>query len=147
VRPGETPPVMPALAKEHTPQGAMAFAAYYYHALDWSIATNDAYLLAEISSVDCVTCRRFIDQMAANRESGTYVTGGRIDILGSGLATGHDVDADQVLRVRVRQGQEIIHESGTESSTAGPARTTSSLVYTSWIDNAWQVRGVFVLKS
>ena len=42
VRPGERPPAMPAAAKQHTQEGALAFAGYFIKALDWSIATTDS---------------------------------------------------------------------------------------------------------
>ena len=45
VRPGERPPVMPAAAKQHTQEGALAFATFYIKALDWAIAATDPQLL------------------------------------------------------------------------------------------------------
>ena len=40
VRPGERPPIMPAAAKQHTQEGALAFAGYFIKALDWSNRDN-----------------------------------------------------------------------------------------------------------
>src|SRR5262249_41295739 len=48
VRPGEQPPVLTVEAKRHNATGALFFAGYYMRVVDWTIATNDTYLLRQI---------------------------------------------------------------------------------------------------
>jgi Family of unknown function (DUF6318) len=67
VRPGEQPPEYPALARRHTAQGALAFAAYYYEAFDWGYATNDPFLVASISARTCSACSKYIHRLQALR--------------------------------------------------------------------------------
>src|SRR5881628_647561 len=63
VRPGEKPPEYPALARRHDGQGALAFAYYFYEAYDWGYATNDPYLVEQISDPHCAGCRKYVKSL------------------------------------------------------------------------------------
>jgi hypothetical protein len=80
VRPGERPPTMPAAAKQHTQEGALAFAGYFIRALDWSIATTDPSLLVQISDPACVACANYVKEIRDVRAQGGYIRGGRISL-------------------------------------------------------------------
>src|SRR6185436_18107587 len=62
-RPGERPPAMPAAAKQHTQDGALAFAGYFIRALDWSIATTDPKLLIPVSAPACSACVSYVEEI------------------------------------------------------------------------------------
>ncbi len=68
VSPGEKPPVRSDQSKAHTADGALEFGAYFYRALEWSIATTNSYLLKQISAATCEGCNDYIktiDDLAA----------------------------------------------------------------------------------
>lgn len=118
----------------------MAFAAYYYHALDWSIATNDPYLIRDLGASTCNTCTKFvnqIDQMAAN---GEHMQGGRADVLSAGIDEGHSkIPADALIRVRLRQAKGEIVDSAGHVTYTQPGSTPSVIVLAKWISGSWRV--------
>src|SRR5690349_13646564 len=57
VRPGERPPAMPAAAKQHTPEGALAFAGYFYRVFDFSLRSMTTKALRSLSSDTCCSCQ------------------------------------------------------------------------------------------
>lgn len=141
VRPGEKPPVYPALAKRHTAQGALAFAAYYYQAFDWGYATNDPYLIRSIGLPSCSACRKYVHQLAKLRSSRGVLLGGRIQILSRGLRSGHfNFRSDYVAFVVVRQSPIVVQRPGEPPTTVAPdARKYSQFVFISWKSDRWRV--------
>ena len=81
VRPGERPPVMPPAAKQHTQEGALAFAGYFIRALDWSIATTDLSAVAsdQRSKLRCMQLLYF-EEIRDLRAEGRIIQGGRIKL-------------------------------------------------------------------
>lgn len=72
--PGVRAPEMPALAREQTPEGAVAFAEWWYSMLDYATTTGDVEPLARASHADCGSC----DSLIADIET-SYIGGGSID--------------------------------------------------------------------
>lgn len=144
VRPGEKPPVYPALAKKHTANGAIAFAGYFYRAFDWSYATNDAYLLRGLSLNSCRGCSstiRGIDHLAARH---AVLTGGRI-LLRSARIDHSDFDfrADLVVDVELDEQAVIIDTPTSAPSTAaGRLSRHHVLLFLRWIEDRWRVADV-----
>lgn len=74
-------PVMPALAKANTPQGAAAFARHWYAELEHAYEVRDSTRLAALSDPSCRTWRNYIEDVSAARRDGRTFTGISIDIL------------------------------------------------------------------
>jgi hypothetical protein len=143
VTPGETPPTMPAIARQNSVLGASNFAAYFYRALDWSLATTDAYLLRSISSVDCESCQDYIATLDALRTQGGHVSGGRILITGVAVAQGTLVPSDYVISVTVNQEPgSAIRPSQSPSSVAVGATGAVNSLYVLWVGDHWQAREI-----
>jgi hypothetical protein len=140
VLPGEKPPVMSADAKQHTPAGALAFAAYYFKSLDWSFATNDTFLLKQITSSRCSACRRYITALDGLSD-GERLTGSRITIVSDRLVTGRfNVKSDEVVEFVVNDQAAILLKPSSPPSTVAPAAThDKSLVFVSWLAGTWKV--------
>jgi hypothetical protein len=141
VRPGEKPPVFPELAKQHTANGAIAFAAYYFTAYDWGYATNDPTLIEDISSPTCRGCAKFVDGLRGLASQGGTLMGGRIKVRSRGLRHGQfRYEADFVVGVRVDETPIYILRPHAQRSKAAPAiANRESLVFVSWVSNRWQV--------
>jgi hypothetical protein len=141
VRPGEKPPTLPQAAKQRTPAGALAFAAYYFKALDWSIATTDAYLLRNISSPSCPACRRAITGLTSLRAEHGNVSGGRIRISSAKVVTGtFKVRSDYVVEVFVDEDPVVLIRASAPPTTTAPRATNDpSLVFVSWADSGWKI--------
>ena len=100
VAPGEKPPVMSTVARQHTAAGALSFAQYYYRAFDWGYATNDPYLVQQISDQNCRACNRYITTLQALARAGGHVQNGRIRVKSARLTTGQfTVNSDYVADV------------------------------------------------
>jgi len=118
----------------------MAFAAYYYHALDWSIATNDPFLIRGLGAESCTTCSKFVSQLDGMASKGQHMRGGRAVVLGAGITSGHSkIAADVLIHVRLRQEKgEIVDARGRVTYTQ-PASTPAVIVLTKWASDGWDV--------
>jgi hypothetical protein len=141
VLPGEKPPVMSADAKQHTPAGALAFATYFVRALDWSVATNDTYLVQQVAASSCTACERDITAVAKLRKEGAHETSGRTAVISSKLVTGtFNVNSDLVVEIVTRDEPIVIVRPSAAPSTAAAANPHDvSLVFVSWSDGRWLV--------
>lgn len=144
VRPGEKPPAFPDLARQHTDTGAVAFAGYYFKAFDWSYATNDAYLLRNLSLSSCGGCRasiRTIDGLAARNVT---LVGGRVSLLSARIDS-RDVGAQAQVVVDIELDEQpvVIEPPSAAPSTAAAAiRNHHSLVFLRWARSGWMVADV-----
>jgi hypothetical protein len=140
VLPGEQPPVLDQYAKAHTQAGALAFAAYYYRALDWSIATNDPYLLAQISAARCPSCERYISAITALRKRGGAQRGGRIRVRSEKIVTRQfDLKSDYVVQIDLDESAAVVTLPSSAPSTAATDATYTSLVFITWSPTGWQI--------
>jgi hypothetical protein len=143
VQPGEKPPILSNDAKQHTPAGALAFAAYYFKAFDWSVATNDPYLVRAISAPTCAACQRVISGLASLRSEGGVLRGGRMQLKSAKIVTGtFRFKADHVVEVSLNQDPEVITGPSSAPTTAAQATKDTSLVFVSWVGHGWQVQEV-----
>ncbi len=140
VRPGEKPPVLDAIAKEHSAIGAHEFAVYYIRALDWSTATSDSYLLQRISAPSCKSCKISIDSLNNLQTDGAYVASGRYKIDSAETISGTgDVKADYVIKfVLTQEPVTVVHPTATNTVTS-KSQTFTAYVYVSWLRGRWQV--------
>src|SRR5947209_10050313 len=60
IRPGEKPPVLDPLGRQHSSEGALIFTSYFIHTLDWGIATTDPSLLQNSALPSCQACARYV---------------------------------------------------------------------------------------
>ena len=140
VRPGEHPPSAPAGLRRHDPSGALELAAYYFAALDWSIATNDAVLLVPLASASCKPCAATIQNLVSLSTSKRRIVGGRIRVNSLDLVSGHfSVSSDVVVKVEATQGFEKLLGPGGNLVHTVPPSSESSLVFASWQNGSWKV--------
>jgi hypothetical protein len=139
VRPGEKPPVLPEAAKEHSPAGALVFAGYYFKALDWSIATNDPYLVAKISDPTCGSCKRYIHGLNELAATSSRQNGGRIRLRSAKLVSGSfRFKSELVVDADVSEDQAVLVRPSQAPSTTSAARY-DSLVFVSWRNSGWRI--------
>jgi Family of unknown function (DUF6318) len=138
VRPGERPPAMPAAAKQHTQEGALAFAGYFIRALDWSIATTDPSLLVPISSPSCAACNSYISRLNSLRRARGYLQGGRLKLISEKIATGSfSIRSDYVIVTRTYQEAVLLISPRVKPSHISDAIQDESRVYVVWARNGW----------
>jgi hypothetical protein len=141
VRPGEKPPTLPQAAKQHTSAGALRFAEYFVHALDWSFATNDAYLLHQVSSSSCHACARYISSLESLEPTGKKLLGSRITIESERVTSGDfKVRSDFVVEFVLNdQAAVLVDQSGVRSTVAPGIKHDTSLVFVTWQNAKWTV--------
>lgn len=86
VRPGETPPVMPVVATQHTPAGAVAFAKFFVRAIDWGFASMSGSYIRYASEPSCASCASIARSIDKARASGHVYIGGRFGVISARLA-------------------------------------------------------------
>jgi hypothetical protein len=140
VKPGEKPPVESRFAKQHTEAGALAFAGYYFRALDWSLATTDANLLRGLSEPSCAICTQRIHQLEALRAGGGRVDGYRNALRSTRIVTGRfTVKSDYVVETHLIQyAGRVVSSSGAVEDRID-SHKISVYVFVSWRTGSWRV--------
>ena len=140
VRPGEVPPVQSAIARQHTQEGALAFAAYFIRVLDWSFATTDPFLLDQVSAPSCVACKRFSVSLAMLGTEGGHIVGGRYVLNSATLLRGSfAIRSDLVVGLVVTQGAvSVVRYGNAPTAVTSMPTTNRTRLYVSWHANRWQ---------
>jgi Family of unknown function (DUF6318) len=102
--------------------GAIAFAGYFYKALDWSIATTNANLLRAISAPTCKSCQGYIQMLDRSAAAGEH-SDARLMVSAYAPVTGDLVQADFVVEVTIDQQPDVIVSANGATATNGPALT------------------------
>jgi Family of unknown function (DUF6318) len=144
VRPGERPPAMPAAAKQHTQEGALAFAGYFIRALDWSIATTDPKLLIPISDPACLACGSYVGEIRDLRVHGGYVRGGRISLSAAEINQSVSrTGVEYVITINtVQQPDSIIGKSQSPLSRETSTERLKSNLLLVWRRGSWIASGL-----
>jgi hypothetical protein len=140
VLPGERPPVLDPIAKEHSALGAHEFAVFYIKALDWSKATTDPYLLRQISAPSCAACRTDIDNISKLEADGDYIKSGRLAINSTETVKGNGaVKADYTVKFGLKQEPVVVVNPTATATQVRTETTFVSYVYVSWEQGRWLV--------
>jgi len=75
--PAPAQPTMPAVARDHTDAGAVAFVRYFYEVQNYAMATGDVDQLEALASEACRECREDVASFAAGDQLGHWVGGNR----------------------------------------------------------------------
>ena len=131
-------------SKEHTADGALEFGAYFYRALDWSIATTNSYLLKQISAPTCEGCNGYIktiDDLAARHG---YSSGGRLTLTSIGFGkTDSTIKADYTIRAEISQTTQVVVKSASAEPSTHPNDPAPGTVFVlvNWGPTGWQAVG------
>ncbi len=143
VKPGEVPPTLDPHFITHDSGGAIAFAGYFYRALDWSIATTNANLLRSISSPDCNQCQQYIREIDAFAATGGHSEGGRLIAFAFAPAHGDLTKSDFVIQVMANQEPEVFVDTvGGRTTPAPPPNPATNYLYMTWDNGAFQAVGI-----
>ena len=140
VRPGEKPPVLDAIAKEHSRIGAHEFAVYYIKSLSWSTATSDPFLLKSISAPGCTSCELDIANLVKLEADRGYLKSGRLSIDSAETLDGAgDVMADFVIKFVLTQEPVVVVEPTATTTQVPKSKKFVSYLYVSWLHGRWMV--------
>jgi hypothetical protein len=145
VHAGETPPALTDTGRANTTAGALAFAKFFFQAVDWSIATMDPYLIQKYSEPSCTGCTSSINMITNLTKTHGYVTGGRLSVGEIQLADKHfDLPSSFAVQVTLTQSAEtVVSSPGATPSTAfSTAQTDNQWLLVDWIGSSFQVREI-----
>lgn len=147
VEPSEEPtaealvaPELPAAATEETPEGAAAFAEWWFETLNYATATGDTSQVRASFAETCETCENL-----ASRIEDAYSAGG--DISGGAIRTTVDVPT-QLEEGGVALAMQIDAEGGAIRDGEGDviseleAEQLASVMAVLFIDGTWIVGGI-----
>ncbi len=125
-----------------TPQGAAAFARYFFTVLDTAYNTGDTTTLESISAPECVACRRYISSIRQVYDDGGRFEGGSTTVRfaeAPRLSTSTQAEVDAVfdisaIRALANDGSEIFNED------AIPGRRVT--IQLSRREGSWRVQEV-----
>lgn len=133
-------PVMPELATQQTPEGAVAFTQWWFDTLNYATATGDTAGLRAASDPGCGTCQNYIEEIDAAYGAGGVIEGGlftvRVDPAG----------AIQDLGVRVAvyadsQAMQVVDDQGAITGSFEP--DSAVITFTALLDPAgWRAGGL-----
>ena len=116
VRPGETVPTLPSVAKSNSSAGAVEFASYWLKTLDWGYSTTSPTLLSESSAQSCLECARFAKIFTAAKDHGQHFQGGHLSAIEFRIADpgGHDAATEAVDITYRQQPVRLVDSSNNE---------------------------------
>ena len=107
------------------------------------MATNDAYLLRQVSDQSCVTCQGYIHSIDQLKADGKVLIGGRILLTASAIGSGTLVKADHEVDISLAQATETVTKRGDVASSFPPGLNEVKVrVYVSWLSSGWTVLAV-----
>lgn len=141
VRPGEKPPVLPAVGMTDSAVGAAEFAKYFMEALDWGYATTDSTLAKSLyapSCSDCALAMRTFDEVRAKNE---HFRGGRVAISKWFIAPNdHRNGATEAVDVTFSaQSLEVIDSSGKVVESDPAVKSMTFRFWLRWYGTNWLV--------
>ncbi|MFC3688532.1 DUF6318 family protein [Aquipuribacter hungaricus] len=135
-----TAPVLPELATQQTPEGAVAFTQWWFDTLNYATATGDTAGLRAASDPGCGTCQNYIEEIDAAYGAGGAIEGGlftvRVDPAG----------AIQDLGVRLAvyadsQAMQVFDDQGAVTGSFEP--DSAVITFTALLDPAgWRAGGL-----
>jgi hypothetical protein len=139
LRKGERPPVLPAVATEHTPAGAVAFAKFFIQTIDWGFATTSGAYMRHYYAKSCVECVSHADGLDNTRKASEHYVGGRFTITGVMAAqSAQPANASVVVTFDLTSAV-VLDASGTYVNGDRAYSGLRRQLWLNWMDGAWQV--------
>jgi len=144
--PGEKPPVMPLLATQHTPAGAVAFAKFFVKTIDWGFATASSSYARHYFLPACTGCRAFSDGSDRNRRLGIRDIGGRMTTRSAKSASESSGEPAAVIVAYDITSYEDLDRNGKFITADGAHANQRFELRLSWIDGSWKVARLGALQ-
>jgi hypothetical protein len=78
--PGEQPPLMPAIARQNTVAGAVAFGRFFVATIDWGYATTSSAYMRHYFNSGCGDCAAIVGFLDTAARQNLHYIGGRLTI-------------------------------------------------------------------
>lgn len=135
---GDAAPALPAAAKKHTKDGAVAFAEWYWGQSGVALETGSTEAMKS-ASTGCVPCDKFVSLVNQDTNKGLRAAKNPITITTSAAAETADGKSDEAVKLTVKQAKyDLVDSKGTAQSSARAA-DYNLIVYVDWEDGKWTV--------
>jgi hypothetical protein len=135
---GERPPVMPELATEHTPAGAVAFAKFFIRTIDWGFATTSGTYMRHYFTKSCVECASHADGLDNTRKAGEYYLGSRFRITAADSKPAGGADASVSVTFDLTSA-EVLTNRGAFVDGDVAHTDQSRQFWLTWTSDGWRV--------
>lgn len=136
-------PPKPAVADEHTEQGAQQFTLYWFKTINYAVQTGDVKPLQTSSHAQCGPCQAIIAAVKENYGDGGYAEGGVYTIRSSEAQNFSLADQPTIAVAFDRSAQSSLAPDGQVRGSKPAVSFQSSQVVLVQVGNSWQVRTVF----
>ena len=131
---------MPALATQHTPAGAVAFAKFFIQTIDWGFATTNSAYMRHFYASSCAECVSHADGIDRTKNAGDHYLGGRFTINSARLASSVVKDAALTVAVTFNLSSTEVVDAKNKFVNGGPAvRGEQRRLGMAWSDDDWIV--------
>lgn len=135
-------PELPAAATEETPEGAAAFAEWWFDTLNYATATGDTDSFRDAFQEECATCQGFAGRVDDAYGSGGRIKGGLLDVAVSRSTAVQDGIVSMPVLADAQAG-EVIDADGATETILNPERV-NLVVAVAWTGSSWVVGDVVV---
>lgn len=141
---GDAAPELPAAAKKHTKEGAVAFAKFYWEETGRAQESGDTNGLSELISPDCTVCHSLIDDIDKDHDKGIHADRSPTKVTLALIATTTDGKSDEAATLNVT---DQAHNFVDGAEAVGHVKETKykSIVYVDWDEGSWVVVDTFII--
>ena len=133
------PPALPAAAQANTPDGAKAFVAHWFDALNYGYRTNDPAPLKALSRPRCTVCTSFVESIDELRNKGQRLEGGTFTPYGPRVSVNSSIGRTFV-SVFYDCDSDVIYDKDGSVASRGPAeKGNEALFELAWGSAGWLV--------
>lgn len=132
-------PVMPALAREESREGAQAFLDYWSDAMWYAYQTGDTSYARDITSVSCEVCADELSEVNRVYQGGQWLTGGRqvLELQESTVSRAADGIYKPVVKYR-NDHVRLVEKSGVVDRVPPDSKPLEPLlVYLNYAEDKW----------
>lgn len=141
---GDAAPELPAAAKKHTQEGAVAFAKYYWEESGRAQETGDTKGLTGLMSPDCTVCQSLVDDIDQDLAKGIHADRNPTRVTSASIAPTTDGKSDEAASLEIT---DQAHNFVDGSKPVGHVKEVSykGIVYVDWEEGSWVVVDTFVI--
>lgn len=136
---GDAAPELPAAAKEHTKDGAVAFATFYWEEGGEALKSGNTKTISALADSQCKVCQTYIDGIDKDAKDGLHADINPTQIGTSRVTDQTERRADYVVTLEANDKQyNVVDAQGKSTGQADPVAYDIQ-IYVDWEDSRWKV--------
>lgn len=141
---GDAAPELPAAAKKHTKDGAVAFAKFYWDEGGEALKSGDTKTISALSANECKVCQTYIDGIEKDAKKGLHADINPTQIGTSKVTEQTENRADYVVTLEANDKRyHLVDSQGKSTGQADPVAYDIQ-IYVDWEGSRWKVVDTFM---